>query len=181
MRPSAPKMPLILLRHSENLYFYFSPFRFLTTAFFYLRAVSCVTDSCSHGCDIADPRDYCFLLPGGGRARHVSLRSRASGPPVDSLRACPLPLAVCGDMAATSLPAWLILKPRAGTFRAFSTAMSPATRSPRPALRECLPRGLRALAAVGGRNTGLWWLPRWLSTSRPRGSRCVLCQPESPW
>uniref|UniRef100_A0A8D0W7J3 Mitochondrial ribosomal protein S35 n=1 Tax=Sus scrofa TaxID=9823 RepID=A0A8D0W7J3_PIG len=70
-----------------------------------------------------------------GRARHVSLRSRASGPPVDSLRACPLPLAVCGDMAATSLPAWLILKPRAGTFRAFSTAMSPATRSPRPALR----------------------------------------------
>ncbi|NP_001231856.1 28S ribosomal protein S35, mitochondrial [Sus scrofa] len=38
-------------------------------------------------------------------------------------------------MAATSLPAWLILKSRAGTFRAFSTAMSPATRSPRPALR----------------------------------------------
>ncbi|ELK33896.1 28S ribosomal protein S35, mitochondrial [Myotis davidii] len=57
-------------------------------------------------------------------------------------------------MAAASLPAWRRLQPGARTLRAFSTAASPTTLPGNPRPRECLPRRLRALGEVRGRNIG---------------------------
>uniref|UniRef100_A0A8C9ICF9 Mitochondrial ribosomal protein S35 n=1 Tax=Piliocolobus tephrosceles TaxID=591936 RepID=A0A8C9ICF9_9PRIM len=64
--------------------------------------------------------------------------------------ACPFRLAVLAVMAAAALPAWLSLRSRARTLRAFSTAVSPVTpvsrlglkrtsRNERPPRRKALP------------------------------------------
>lgn len=105
------------------------------------------------GSAFGGPRASCFPLPGAGPGPPA----RAVGPqprPLTRSRACPFPLAVFAAMAALSLPAWLALQTRAGTLRAFSTAVSPVTGAPRLSPRECLPRRLQALGAVSGWSTG---------------------------
>lgn len=134
--------------------------------FFLFWAASCTFDSRAQ---FADSRVSCFFILGAGQ-EPVSPSLRPQARPLGGEHVCPLRLAVRAAMAAAALMALLALQPGARTLRAFSTAVSQATPSP----RECLPRCLRAVGEVRGRETGPTMAAAVAEPAPPWGGRYVL-------